>query len=307
MDFLYAINHLVFSAFMTLFILEFGVACLLLIDYDGLKDKLRSYINPIWGITGTFAVFYLLSTAVTYPALMGIVGNVFIVPLFVVAFFILLRNAFMAYSEYIGGGKNEKLYLRFFSISTIVIAFVLMSTFATAISEVGYSNLQLDLSFMANPYNISLFISIALIAIAASVLYFDIRKSEKFELLAAAIGLALLIIPTAVFAGYMRQGIVSYWYLIVADIVFLAVIATLGYFDKKIAGPLVMLWLFLSVNLFCLVQYPYLLGGKINLVDYLVNPATGFYDGIVTAVIFALLVVSLPILMKFVYANRRGY
>ena len=56
-----------------------------LFAYEKYKEKLMRYITPIWEVTGTFAVFYVVNFEATFPTLLGVAGTIYAVPLLLAA------------------------------------------------------------------------------------------------------------------------------------------------------------------------------------------------------------------------------
>ena len=92
MDILYIMNHVVFSLFITLFLVEVGMAFTGLIFYDSYKI-IKKYLIPMWEINGTFAIFYIVSFEAIYPKLLVNIGTLYLLPVMVAALLLILRNA----------------------------------------------------------------------------------------------------------------------------------------------------------------------------------------------------------------------
>ena len=155
---LYTLNYAIFAIFLCLFIIETGIGVLSIFAYGTYRNSIRKYLLPIWGMDGTFAVFYLVNLIATYPTLDG-VAYAYIIPVLLSAIFFLLRNVFVSYSEYIGDIKFETLCMKIYGTSTIIMSFIVISIFASATSGIGVTISKNAVSvslitMLFNPFNL---------------------------------------------------------------------------------------------------------------------------------------------------------
>ena len=308
MSIMFSINYLIFSVFLTLFGLEVGIAVTMLLEYDKYKDKMRSFLMPLWEVTGTFAIFYIVNLEAAVPSLLMLVGTVFVVPALVAAIFFILRNAFLSYGEYVSNTSSERRYLRIYAMATIVVAFVAISILDSGISGIGINASAYSINMLnmfVNPFNILMFIGIALLSVFVAAVFFDVKEYGWFTTLSVILGIIAIAIATRSAMGYLFSAAFGPGlpYLI-GLLVLLGAVLYLYYQKRKYAKYIAILWFLLSVNFFGFVQGPYILGGAVNVNTYLATGAMAFYINLVTLMGGAILVVSLSFAIYVGYIKK---
>ena len=306
MNFMYLLNHAIFAAFLSLIIIEVGISLLGLMDYKQYWERMKSYLMPMWEINGTFAVFYVVAFEAMYPKLLGIVGTVYIIPALVAALFFILRNAFLAYSEYIGDMKSEKRLITVYGASTIIVAILAISIFTSGVSGTGINVAvqNISVAFMANLFNVLAIISIVLISIFCAKVVFGFAKKPVIDMLFATLGIVIMIIAVFFGPSYMIYSLKSGTdiALFLFELVFLFVVVILHSSGRKLGRILIIPWVFSAVMAFSVFQYPYILGEEVNMVSYTTTGAIAGYVTFITLAGFAILAVSLGFL---VYISSR--
>ena len=308
MSIMFAINYLIFSVFLTLFGLEVGIAVTMLLEYDKHKDNMKRFLMPLWEVTGTFAVFYLVNLEATVPSLLMLVGTIFVVPLLIAAIFFILRNAFLSYSEYMGDKRSEKRYLHVYAIATLVVAFIAISVLDSGISGIGINAPAYSINMLkmfANSFNILMFLGIALLSVFVAAVFFDVREYRWFSSLAAILGIIAIAIATHSAMGYLFSAAFGPGlpYLI-GLLVLLAAVLYLYHSGKKYAKYIAVLWFLLAVNFFGFMQSPYLLGGTVEINSYLASGPMAFYVNLVTLIGGTILIVSLVFMVYVSYIKK---
>jgi cytochrome d ubiquinol oxidase subunit II len=308
MSILFSINYLIFSVFLTLFGLEVGIAITMLLEYDKYKDRMKRFLMPLWEITGTFAVFYLVNLEATVPSLLMLVGTIFVAPLLSAAIFLILRNAFLSYSEYMGDKIFEKRYLHIYAIATLLVAFIAISVLDSGISGIGINASAYSINILemfANPFNLLMFIGIALLAVFVAAIFFDVREYRWFPGMAAVLGIVAIAIATHSALGYLFSAAFGPGlpYLI-GLLVLLGISLYLYYSRIKYAKHVAVLWFLLAVNFFGFAQGPYILGGSANINNYLTTGSMAFYVNLVTLIGGTILVVSLAFMIYVSYIKK---
>ncbi|MEM3841207.1 MAG: hypothetical protein QXN59_00725 [Candidatus Micrarchaeaceae archaeon] len=297
MNEIYLLNHAIFSAFLSLTIIEVGISLLGLRNYKRYWNIMKPYLMPMWEINGTFAVFYVVAFEAMYPSLLGLVGTIYIIPALIAALFFILRNAFLAYSEYIGDDLRERRLVRVYSISTLVVAVLALSIFTSSVSGSGINILaqSISSSFIVNSFNILAIASVLLIAAFGARVLFGFVEGRFWDMFFAALGIIFMITAVALGPSYMLYNIKSAegFSLFVFEIAFLFVIEVLHLLGKKSARILVIPWLFSAVMAFSIFQYPYMFGGQINAVFYSTSGAIAGYVVFITLAGFLILALSL--------------
>lgn len=311
MDLLYSINYAILAVFICLFIVEAGIGILSLADYKSYRDRIRRYLMPIWGMDGTFAVFYLVNLMATYPGIAG-VTYAYIVPVLIGAALFLSRNAFVAYSEYIGDPKYESACMKVYGASTIVLSFMVISVFGSALSGAGVTvsrgsaSVSLQ-SMLASPFSILVFVSAALVALFITASYFEVKRLYAPSYAMLPIALSIAVFAMWEYVPYMARAAVSDLVPVAASAVLMLIPMALKALKSRFAALAALLWLFMSINLFGYLQYPYLLGGSAKFTDYITNPASAGALALVTAIGGAVLAVSIAFFLYISYVRKDDY
>ncbi|MCL5102367.1 MAG: cytochrome d ubiquinol oxidase subunit II [Candidatus Marsarchaeota archaeon] len=308
MSFMYPINYFIFSIFLTLFGLEAGVAVTMFLEYDKYKDRLKRFLMPLWEVTGTFGVFYLVNLEATVPSLLLLLGTVYVAPLLIAGVFFILRNAFLSYSEYMGNPKSEKLYLHVYAIATVLVAFIAISVLDSGISGIGINASAYSINIaklFINSFNILMFIGIALLSVFLAATVFGIREYKWFTGAAAVLGIVAIAIATYSSLGYMFSNAFGFGlpYLI-GLVILLAISLAFYYKSNRYAKYLSLLWFILAINFFGLMQNSMVLGGTVSVNSYIQTGTTAFYVDMVTLIGGIILVVSLVVLIYISYIKK---
>lgn len=271
---LYALNYLIFAVFLTLFMMETGIALIALLSYKVYNEKIKRYISTMWEIDITFAVFYLVNFEVVYPGLLAIGGTIYIVPAIAAALFLIVRNIFIAYSNYSGKRENEHRYVVIYSLATLLIAFFALSALTSSVTGTGInlasSTINLAVIFI-NPYNVLMLISVLLLCIFLATMFFgSVRFTKRMYLiLIAAFG--LFLIATKVFTPYIFSNLLAMPYLLLISLILLGMTIFAKVRESKLAGPLSLLWIFVSINFFGELEYPYMFGRAVDVTKFMAS------------------------------------
>ena len=308
MSLMLSINYFIFSIFFTLFVLEVGIALILLLEYEKYKDNLKRFLMPLWEVTGTFAIFYIVNLEAVVPSLLLLIGTIFVVPLLVAAIFFILRNAFLSYSEYMGDKISEKRYLHVYAISTIIVAFIVISVLDSGISGIAInaSSYSINLLMMfVNPFNILMFLGIALLAVFIAAAFFRIREYKLLSILSAVLGIIAIAIAVHSSLNYLFDSAFNTGlpYLL-GLLALLTVSLFMHYNGNKYAKYISVLWFFFAVNFFCFMQGSYILGGTVNTNNYVATGAMAFYINVVTIIGGAILAASLIYMVYISYMKK---
>lgn len=307
----YALNYLIFSIFFTLFTLEIGVALLSVLGYDEYKQKIKSYLNPIWELEGTFAVLFLVNFIATYPNMLATIGSIYVAPVLIAGSLLILRNAFLVYSEYTGKPGEEKRYMLVYGMVTLIIAIVLIALLDSVISGVGVNlaSNSLDAFVMfVNPFNLGMLFSLLLINMFVISVFFDVQCLRGFNIAGLVVGALLAVVTLNAFTGYIVTNLMQVQLSLVVLLLILG-IGVFMYLKKLWASRYVILfWLFLTLNFFGRVQYPYIFGGALDVTNYMTNAAIETSILAVTAIGGVLLLIALGYFVYVSYIKKgSGY
>ncbi len=304
MDLLYLVNYFVFATFLTAFAVEVGMAVLSLVSYERNREVIRRSISLLWGPVGTLGVFYLVNFQTTYPKLLFSVASLYEVPLLLAALFMILRNAFVIYSEY-AGDRNEKRFTRIYGISTLAVAFLIVSTLTSGVGGFGVSlqgeTINLG-SFFLNLLNLFFFAGIALSAvfIAGSRLKLE-RTMKRVFIALAVIAYLLFLLGIGARMPYLLANLYASPLAeigLVFSLLLFAIAVFSLYGGNRLSFPSAVAWFFFSVMLFGALQYPYIFGQSVNLTNELTDASVRTPILLITAAVYLLLILVSVIFLK---------
>lgn len=303
MDILYVINYAIFSVFLTMFMIEIGFALVTLVNYNRYKSRINPLINPIWEVTGTFAIFYVLNFEVSYPTLVSVVGTAYAVPLLIAAIFIILRNVFLVLSGYIAEQRSERLFRLVYSISTLSAAVLVIAVLTSGVSGAGISpsTSSLNSTFIINPFTILMLIALLLLslALANSLVKFD--RFFKFGIAIELIGFMFAYLAIIVYLpGF---NVLSHVAAFSVSMVLFGASLILQYVESKHSGIFDIIFLILLINLFGLSVYPYIFGTT-NITNYIATSALAGPEILITAIGGTIVALSLAVLIYFNYVKK---
>ncbi len=292
-------NFIIFAIFLSAFLIEVGLALLLLIDFKD-KEKIMRYLVPVWEIDGTFGIFYVVDTEATFPTALVPIGFLYIIPIMLAGIIFIFRNSFFGYSEFISNKANEKKYLWVYSLSILLVAFLAMSVLNSTVSGIGVnlSSYSLNiLGFIFNGFNILLFLGEALLALFADMLIFKFYKRIIYPI--AVVVLSLIFIISSLYVGnlkYFTSNMYSQYYFLALPIILIIASLAIYVYKEEYAKFAVPITLFISILSFELIEYPWLFDGKIKFSSLLVtssNQPIVIVFGIVGGLIIALFLLIL--------------
>ena len=307
MIWLYYLNYAILAAFLSLFIVELGMAVSALAYYGKCRERIRHYVMPLWEITGTFAVFYMMSLVATYPNLIPAVAPLYIAPVAAAALLVVIRNLFLACSEIMGEHRMERLAFRVYSVSTIAIGFVLASILGSVVtgSGVGIATGSISiLPMLFNGFGVSLFFVMLLLGLfAASALLRD----EEGRLLPVAFAVVAPVLMVAMmWAGTVHgmQGIASNLYLVASWAALLAAVVVLYARGSGAAGKLAIPLIFFGIMVFAAVQNQLVFNGSASLASFMTNAAGAEGILLITTLGGIFLVAALLYFMRITFLKR---
>jgi len=99
-------------------------------DYEKSKNNVMRHIVPIWEITGTMIVFFVVELELIYSGLTPIASYLFIPVIGIFVLFLILRNVWMIYAEFIWKKVDSRPLYMFYSAAT----FIMVLGFVTAVA-----------------------------------------------------------------------------------------------------------------------------------------------------------------------------
>ncbi len=99
-------------------------------DYEKSKKNVMRHLVPIWEITGTMIVFFVVELELIYSTLTPIASYLFIPVIGAFVIFLILRNVAIIYAEFIWKKVDSKPLYMFYSAAT----FIMVIGFVTAVA-----------------------------------------------------------------------------------------------------------------------------------------------------------------------------
>ncbi|HUI86321.1 MAG TPA: hypothetical protein VLY21_04110 [Nitrososphaerales archaeon] len=208
---IFEVNYAAFAVFATLLITEMMGAVLLLVAWDGARERVLSYIVPIWEITGTFGALWVVTGDFAYPALLVPVASLFAPLLTVFLILFVARNASVVFGEFIAKGRwldEVKLY-KAYAISTIVLGLTVLVLISALVGGQG-----VDLS--AGTFSLAAWLSAGsavfvvgtlLLVVGLAPAFFDLRPFRRLILPFTAAGIVLSVLSYRL----MSAALVTWW------------------------------------------------------------------------------------------------
>ncbi len=266
----YFINYGIFSAMLSLLLVETGASVLVLLDYQKYIERVLKYIVPIWEINGTFVAFYLVNLEATYPYMVKLIGTIYIAPVLAGLIIFMAHNAYLAYSEYIEKEEPKKLYMKIYSISMVVVAFIAVSILTSAVSGIGINTATMSISLLTmfvNGFNILMFIGIVFITLSATLMFFNARLlgTDLAPVLLAAIGIVLVGVASLIYVPYITGNFSRLYVYIIPAVVLLLLAAMLNLGShRRLTRIATVSFLLYAMMYFGVLQYPFFFGKTIN-------------------------------------------
>ena len=192
-------SFLIFAVFATLLITEIMGSVLLLIAWDSVKSGVLEYIVPIWEVTGTFGVFWVVVVDFSFPGILIPAAHIYAVAIMLFLILIVARNASIVFGEYIikKGWLDEKKLYRAYSISTIALGVVVLTILSSIISGKG-----VDLAgevfnigtWLGSGGSYAFILGTLLIGIGLAPVFYGLKPLRFIALPATATGVVLSIL-----------------------------------------------------------------------------------------------------------------
>lgn len=285
MDILTIINYIIFAIVFTLFLIELGTAILVLADYKKYRNRTSSYIAPIWEITGTFSIFYIVNLEASYPSILPIVGGLYIFPVLLAATFLIIRDAFLGYGEFITNKKSELTYSKIYGVCTLIFMFLILSVLTSSITGTGVNLGNTTINFLVlliNPFNLLMFIAILCLVTFAASIFFEVRD-PSVQIVSIFVAVLIIVYATSTYAPAIFVNLLNNIWYILPPFVLLVGILYLHAIRHKFTKALTFAWLFLSTLTFEILGYPWLFGSMANINSYLTPSVNTVYVVLFTA------------------------
>ena len=300
------LNLAIFAMLFALLSTELMAASAILLKYRESERKVFRYLVPIWEVTGTFFVFYVVNLEALIPSALPLIAYSFISYILLFLILYVLRNASIISAEYIW--KNRQINRRFlysiYAAITFVLGAMILVIYTAFISGRGidYSRMTFSLSAFASFLPDDGFI------IGSAILLFGLGS------IFYGLDVKRFLPPVVIIAGMVIAG-VSFVYLgnmnnpyVLAVPVILTILVPVLWLSGKtrtIVQNKIIFQGLMAVSVFFLAysQYPDLMGKSLNILSLLNNNAMQtqvFYTTVIGGIILLLLT-----LMYFDVAFRK--
>lgn len=208
-------NFAVFSVFLTLFITELMGAFLLLFAYDRTKQRVLAYVVPIWEVTGTFAVFWVVTADFAYPSMLFPVASLLAAYIVIFLIFLVARNASISFAEFIIKRRwlDEKKLYQIYAASTLLIGVVVVVMLSAIVSGAGVDLPTLTFSFggwLSSAGSLPYLLGVLLIGVGLAPVFYDIVELRRWTLPITAIGVAMEALALYLYApSFLAEGFLA--------------------------------------------------------------------------------------------------
>ena len=301
------LNLAIFAMLFALLSTELMAASAILLKYRESERKVFRYLVPIWEVTGTFFVFYVVNLEALIPSALPLIAYSFISYILLFLILYVLRNASIISAEYIW--KNREINRRFlysiYAIITFVLGAMILVIYTAFISGRGidYSRMTFSLSAFASflPDDGFIIGSAILLFGFGSIFYgLDVRRFLPPVVIIAGMAIAGV--------SFVYLGNLNNPYALAVPVILTVLVPVLWLSGKTraIVQNKIVFQGFLAVSVFFLAysQYPDLMGKSLNILGLLNNNAMQtqvFYTTVIGGIILLLLT-----LMYFDVAFRKG-
>ena len=291
------INIGIFSMFFALLSMELMAASSILFRYRESEKKVISNIVPIWEITGTFFVFYVVNLEALVPTILPLLAYTFVSYILFFLILYVLRNASIISAEYVWKNRfaNRKFLYRVYSVVTFILGAIILMIYASMISGhgVNYSAQSFSaLSFISFIPNDGFVIGSAILLFGLASIFYGLDVSPYLVLVTTVSGMVIAG------ASFYYLGDTSYIAILIIPLVLTISVPVLNLYRglRKYLHNKVLFQAIIAVSVFFLAlsDYPYLLGKTLDVDSILNNSAMQtqiFYSTIVGGIILFLLTV----------------
>jgi len=294
-------------------------------DYEKSKKNVMRHLVPIWEITGTMIVFFVVELELIYSGLTPIASYLFIPVIGIFVLFLILRNVAMIYAEFIWKKVDSRPLYMFYSAAT----FIMVIGFVTAVAALMVGVVHPDLAnYPANlpksyvdysalmfsaPYSAvywEFVIGTLSIAYGMSIIFYrTVKNNSLIPLFTIIIGLILDSGAWYTVASIDKAVPLSISYSMIIPVIFTLAIAFMYYYKPTthLASYKPLWFVLMTFSVFSLeIPITKIAGGAFPITDSLFvstnsMQAFNFYLSILGGIIFLLLM----IMYAFVYNSGK--
>lgn len=201
---IFYVSFAIFAVFATLLITEIMGSVLLLIAWDSVKSRVLEYIIPIWEVTGTFGVFWVVVVDFSFPRILIPAAHIYAVAIMLFLILIVARNASIVFGEYIikKGWLDEKKLYQAYSLSTIALGIVVLVILSSIIGGRGVdlANEVFNIgTWLSSSGSYAFILGTLLIGIGLAPVFYGLKPLRFLTLPATIAGVALSVLSYYLF------------------------------------------------------------------------------------------------------------
>lgn len=267
------LNLIIFSIFFTVATTELMAASAILFKYKESEKKVFGFLLPIWEITGTFFVFYMVNLEGLAPVVLPLLAYSFISYILIFLILYVLRNTVIASAEHIWKKSrvNRRILYSAYAVVTFVLGAIVVIIYSAFLGGHG-------LDFSAETFNLVSFLEflpddgfvlgIAILFFGLAAVFYGLNVNRFLPLIVTAIGIIIAGISLLEFDNTDNV------YLLIIPIILILSIPLTWIFSrtKFIIEKKLVFQGIMAISLFFVAysQYPFLLG-KTLLVTSILN------------------------------------
>lgn len=284
-------NSVIFAVFFAIISTEFMAGSALLLHYNSYGKEIKRFIIPIWEITGTFFVLYVVNVEALAPAMLPIIAEIYIPLILIFMILYSTRNASIIFAEFVWKNRyiSEKTLYRIYASVTLILGAILLVIYVSIITGRGISIPEYSfnlVSFFSYLPDDGIILGSALIFLGLSYVFYNMESRRKYSLYFTAAG---LIINAVSFA--FLKNFVFYSYLLVP--IFLTIMLPVLYNIKKtfmLAKNKLFYVGVMSISVAIIERsfFPNLFGGTVDVRNYFSSAAmqTAMFELTILMIIF---------------------
>ncbi|WP_393971431.1 hypothetical protein OXIME_001707 [Oxyplasma meridianum] len=263
----------------------------LLMHYRSYGKQVKRFIIPIWEITGTFFILYVVNVEALAPGLLPIVAETYI---FLILLFMILystRNASIIFAEFIWKKSfiSEKTLYRIYSIVTLMLGAIILVIYVSILTGKG-------INISAHSFNLIPFFSYlpddgiilgsAIIFLGLSYVFYDMERNRRSSIYITATGLVINAVSFA-----FLKNFVFYPYLVIPIVLTILIPVLYNIRKTAVIGKNKIFYIALMSISVAIIErsfFPYLFGGTVDVRGYFSSVAiqSAMFDLSILMIIF---------------------
>lgn len=289
------VNAGIFSMFFAMISTELMAASSLLFKYEESTKKVIPFIIPIWEITGTFFIFYVVNMESLIPSILPFLAYAFIFYILVFLILYIGRNSAIIVAETIWKNKfiSKKSLYKIYAIITYIIGAIIFILYTALISGKGvdFNAKTFDLvKFVAYLPNDGFIIGSAILVFGLASVFYGLNVNRFLPLIVTVIGLIIAAV------SFLKLNDINNPYYLVIPVILTILAPVLYIFQRTrtLISNKILFQAVIAIATFFIIfsLYPNMLGGTQTITPLLNNSAMQvqiFYATVVGGIILFIL------------------